>query len=135
MELETLRDQVTTSLCPRSKDQLIEICNVLKCSEAEKEGSFKDMSRRALMKVIEHKLDDVERGYKPDGAIQYVHELLSAIREIGSKGDASEWRNLSRESEMKDKCEELRGEIRALGEKLKMADAAPVLMHTQGRIP
>lgn len=71
-----------------------------------------------------------ERGYKPDGAIQYVHELLSAIREIGSKGDASEWRDFSRASEMKDKCEELRGEIRALGEKLKMADAAPVLIHT-----
>lgn len=136
MELETLRDQVTASLCLRSKDQLIEICKVLKCSETEKEGSFKDMSRRVLMKVIEHKLDDVERDYKPDDAIQYVHELLSAIREIGPKGDASEWRDFSRASEMKDKCEDLQGEIRALEEKLKMADAAPVLLHpAQGRIP
>ncbi|KAK7944279.1 hypothetical protein WMY93_000007 [Mugilogobius chulae] len=124
MELENLRDQVTAVLCQISKDQLIEVCNLLKC-QTEREGSFGDMSRRELMKVIEQKLDEVEKSYKPEDAVQYVKELLSALSGMGAKGDSGEWRDFSRASEAWDKCKELRGEIRALEEKLKMADAAP----------
>lgn len=132
-----MRDQVTSTLCRQSKDRLIEICYLLKCNaDEDTEESLKKANRRELMKVIEHKLDEVEASYEPNEAVQYVSDLLSAmgLTETGPEGDASEWRELSRPP---DKYEELQGEIRALEEKLKMADAAPVPTQSthQGRVP
>lgn len=79
------------------------------------------------------------RKAKPDDAVQCMSELLSAINatETGSKGNASEQLDFSRPSEKADKYEELQGEIKGLGKKLKMADAAPVPTQTvaPGRVP
>lgn len=62
MDLEYLRDQVTITLCRLSKDRLMEVCNLLKyIADEEAEELLMKANRRELMKVIEHKLDNVEK--------------------------------------------------------------------------
>lgn len=129
MELERLRDRVTATLCQQNKEQLTEVGSLLKCFGDMEEGeSLKVLTRRELMKHIENKLDEVEENYQPDDAIQYVKELLSAMGQTGVKSDAGEGHDFSRLSSMRTKHEELQAEIRALEQKLKMADTTPILL-------
>lgn len=137
MDLEASRDQVTATLCYLSKDRLTAVCNLLKYFSDEENEPSRDTSRRKFMKIIKHKLDDVEKSYMPDDAVQYVRELLSAIGETRSKGDARFWCDLSRPSDWSDKGEEWQGETGTLEEERKTADAAlvPTLDPTLGRVP
>lgn len=80
------------------------------------------------MKVIEKKLDEVEKDYKPDDAIQYVKELLSAMGQTKFKDDAGEGRDCSHLLSLREEHKELQWEIRALEQKLTMAGAASVLL-------
>lgn len=122
-----MRDQVTATLCQRDKEQLAEACNLLKCFSYTEEGEpLKDLTRREFMKLIEHKLDEVEKDYEPDNAIQYVKELLLAMGQTEGEGH-----DFSRLSRMREKHEELQGEIRALEQKLKMVHAAPSVLQSQ----
>lgn len=126
MEVEALRDKITATLCQLSRDQLIEVGYNVKGFATPLDEPTKDTSRRQLMKVIEHKLDEVENSYTPDDAVQFVKELLSFLGEYKAKDNAAE-SDFSRPSDARDKYDELQEEIRAIGQKLKMADAAPSL--------
>ncbi|XP_028251810.1 uncharacterized protein LOC114427792 [Parambassis ranga] len=123
MELEALRDQVTTTLCQLKWEGLVEVCNFLKCSDITEEDESR--SRRRLMKVIERTLDGVEQSNLPEEAAQFIRELLSFIGGKGATGDPLDRPECFRLFEMREKYDELRGEVKALGEKLKITDAAP----------
>lgn len=75
---------------------------------------------------------EIEKSYKSDDAVQYVEELLLAVRQMASKGDAGEWRGFFGLSSTWDEYKELQGAIRALEQNLKMEDAAPVF---SGKVP
>ncbi|CAI5684254.1 unnamed protein product [Oreochromis niloticus] len=70
------------------------------------------------MKVIEHKLDEVENSYTQDDAVQFVKELSSFLGEYKAKDNAAE-SDFSRPSDERDKYDELQEEIRTIGQKLK----------------
>ncbi|CAI5638261.1 unnamed protein product [Oreochromis niloticus] len=126
MEVEALRDKITATLCQLSRDQLIEVGYNVKGFATQLDEPTKDTFRRHLMKVIQHKLDEVENSYTQDDAVQFVKELLSFLGEYKAKDNVAE-RAFSRPSDERDKYDELQEEIRAIGQKLKMADAAPSL--------
>lgn len=126
MEVEALRDKITATLCQLSRDQLIEVGYNVKGFATPLDEPTKDTSRCHLMKVIEHKLDEVENSYTQDDAVQFVKELLSFLGEYKAKDNAAE-SDFFRPSDERDKYDELQEEIKAIGQKLKMADAAPSL--------
>ncbi|XP_061153462.1 uncharacterized protein LOC133167007 isoform X2 [Syngnathus typhle] len=131
MEQEQLRDQVTTTLCRLEWDQLVGVCNFLKGSNVddtgENEEAIKKLSRRDLMKLIENKIDEVEQSHKSVEVVQFIDELLVFIRDTGWEGDARERSTFYRPTDVTRNYEELRVELKALQEKLKMVDISPAV--------
>lgn len=118
-----LRDKITATLC--QLERLTEVGYNVKGFARELQEPTKETTRCQLMKAIEHKLDQMEINYTQGDAVQFAKELLLFLSDSEAKDQTAEEHNVSRGSDIKDKYEELQGEIKAIGEKLKMADVAP----------
>lgn len=57
--MEQLQDEISAALWALGKPELIKVCQHLKCSEPTGEG-FKEQSRRALIRLTESTLDEIE---------------------------------------------------------------------------
>ena len=77
MEQEQLQDQVSSVLLTLEKTELIRVCVRLKCS-APTDG-FEAKSRRALIRMAERTLEEIENGEEPEQFSKGLSDLLSYL--------------------------------------------------------
>lgn len=75
---------------------MVEVCKYLNCI-AEDDETVANKSRRALMRMSEKKLDEIEQSTEAEEAIQTIQELLSAAKRqmtaiVKSGSAAQSWR-------------------------------------------
>jgi hypothetical protein len=80
MDLELLLDRATTRLSQLNRDQVLNVCKHLEFIEGDDE-TLADKSRRAIIKMAENKLDEIENDTETDVALQLMKELLSFMGE------------------------------------------------------
>lgn len=107
MELEQLQEKASTALSQLQWDQLVETCKYLKCIKDDNE-TVKNKSKRALIRLAERELDNIEANQEEGEACQYVQDLLvfieTLLHEDSSKGAEQE---LTQLKEMKEKYIEM----------------------------
>ncbi|XP_039636880.1 uncharacterized protein LOC120546178 [Perca fluviatilis] len=79
--MEQLQDEVSSVLWTLGKPELIKVCHQLKCSEPSGVG-FQGLSRRALGRLAENTLDELEECEESDGFQQFLSGLLSFIKSM-----------------------------------------------------
>lgn len=138
MELERLQEQASVALSDLERNQLVEACCYLKCIK-DRDAAVKERSRRALIRMAERVLDDIEDKQEEDEACQYVQDFISFIKTLkGTSTDsqASEQEQIRLE-ELRDKYKQLQqsqeearkaleGEIKAMSVKLGAGDTDKV---------
>lgn len=127
MDLEILLDRATTALCQLSWDRIVDVCKYLECIENKEDEAVALKSRRALIKMAESKLDEIEREADTDEAIQTIQELLAFMEGEAEAREEEQERRLN--VKMKEKYLELQqsrktldDELKVLGEKLNMSE-------------
>lgn len=75
--MEQLRDEVSRILLTLEKSELICVCEHLKCSEPS--GGFASQAQRALIRLAETTLDDMEDEEDSESLQQYLQRLLSLV--------------------------------------------------------
>lgn len=78
--MEQLQDTVSSKFLTLEKPELIKVCFYLKCSEPAGEG-FSGQTRRALIRLAETTLDEIEESL---GVGQYAESLNELLNFIGS---------------------------------------------------
>ncbi|KAK7907779.1 hypothetical protein WMY93_016391 [Mugilogobius chulae] len=79
--MEQLLDEIVETLWSLGKPELIQVCHHLKCSEPAGEG-FQGQTRRALMKVVESTLGEIEKGEDPQVFQQFIHNLQLFVQSL-----------------------------------------------------
>lgn len=74
---QILRDRVSAALWQLGQESLVNICRHMKCSDLD-ERDPRRHTRRALIKMVENRLDEIEEITEDEGS-QYCTELLSDI--------------------------------------------------------
>ncbi|KAF7702608.1 hypothetical protein HF521_001891 [Silurus meridionalis] len=78
--MEQLQDCVSSKLLTLDKPQLIKVCQHLKCSEPADKG-FSDNSRRALIRLAERTLEEIEEGETEEDYEGFLSELLCFLEQ------------------------------------------------------
>ncbi|XP_051580983.1 uncharacterized protein LOC127456496 isoform X2 [Myxocyprinus asiaticus] len=78
--MEELQDKVSQVLLTLNAPDLISVCQRLKCSEPT--GGFESKSRRALNRLVEKTLDDIEEDEDNKLFLQYLEDLLSFVNSL-----------------------------------------------------
>lgn len=130
--MEELQESVSAKLLTLLTPDLIEVCHHIKCSGPV--GGFEGQSRRALIRLVEKTLDEIEENEEDKELfVNYLRDLLSMIETLNVKPtkthvDSSELENLKKEyAQLQQAQSEVRrtleGQIGALEEKLKAQEA------------
>lgn len=82
--MEVLRDEVSESLLPLGKSDLILVCYQLKCKEPEM-GGFQSLSRCALIRLAENTIDSTERGEDVELFMTYLKDLPSFVKPLNTE--------------------------------------------------
>ena len=85
--MEQLRDEVSRVLLALEKPELISTCVQLKCSEPS--GGFEKQARRALIRLAEKTLDEVEDEEESEAFQLYLQNVLSRMKSL-RKNEPSE---------------------------------------------
>ncbi|KAL0160502.1 hypothetical protein M9458_044227, partial [Cirrhinus mrigala] len=75
--MDNLRDQISLALLKLNNSDLFPVCRHLKCDEPV--GGFENRTRRALIRIVEKKLDDIEETEDKEVFLQCLEDLLSLI--------------------------------------------------------
>lgn len=131
--MEELRDNVSEALLTLGKpEELIAVCQALKCEEPET-GGFQSLARRALIRLAENTLDTIEEKEDHDVLSQCLKDTLSLIKSMQTKvveqmapppQENSELEQLKEkysqlQKEQTEALKLLQGEIDAAGERVK----------------
>lgn len=73
--MEQLQDRVHSKLWTLDKDELVKVCLHLKCSEPVDEG-FSGLTKRALIRIVERTLEEIEEGEDMEQYSTCLNELL-----------------------------------------------------------
>ena len=140
--MEDLQDSVSTKLLTLQTPDLIELCHRLKCSKPV--GGFEGQSRRALTRMVESSLDEIEASEEDaETFLQLLRDLLSFMETLQGKPNKtpSDPKDKSRQQELEQLKKEyaqlqqtqsaaqrtLEEQIEALEKKLKLKEpTAPV---------
>ncbi|KAL1264187.1 hypothetical protein QQF64_004542 [Cirrhinus molitorella] len=76
--MEQLQDCVSSKFLVLEKPELIKVCSYLKCSEPAGEG-FPGQTRRALIRLAEKTLDEMEESLEEERYAESLNELLNFI--------------------------------------------------------
>ncbi|RXN17604.1 Retrovirus-related Pol poly from transposon [Labeo rohita] len=76
--MEQLQDCVSSKFLTLEKPELIKVCFYLKCSEPAGEG-FSGQTRRALVRLAEKTLDEIEESLEEEQYVESLNELLNFI--------------------------------------------------------
>ncbi len=76
--MEQLQDRVSSKFLMLEKPELIKVCLHLKCSEPAGEG-FSGQTRRALIRLAEGTLDEIEESLEEEQYAESLNELLCFI--------------------------------------------------------
>lgn len=76
--MEQLQDCVSSKFLTLEKPELIKVCFYLKCSEPAGEG-FSGQTRRALIRLAEKTLDEIEESLEEEQYVESLNELLNFI--------------------------------------------------------
>lgn len=79
--MEQLQDEISAVLWTFEKPELIKVCQHLKCSEPTGQG-FGGQSRRALIRLAESTLDEIEESEESHLFRQYIHDLQVFIQSL-----------------------------------------------------
>lgn len=79
--MEQLQQQVSVILLELEHTHLVQVCQYLKCPEPA-EGGFSCKNRRALIRMAERKLEEMEESEEEDWVCDYLRELLSFMEEM-----------------------------------------------------
>lgn len=79
--MEQLQDEISTALWTLGKPELTKVCQHLKCSEPAGVG-FKGQSRRALIRLAESTLDEIEKTEESEVFQQFIRDLQSFIQSL-----------------------------------------------------
>lgn len=79
--MEQLQDCVSSKFLALEKPDLIKVCLHLKCSEPSGEG-FPGQTRRALIRLAEETLDEIEESLEGEEYAECLNELLSFIESL-----------------------------------------------------
>lgn len=79
--MEQLQDCVSSKFLTLEKPELIKVCLYLKCSEPSGEG-FPGQTRRALIRLAEKTLDEIEESLEGEEYLESLKELLSLIESL-----------------------------------------------------
>ncbi|KAI3369332.1 hypothetical protein L3Q82_007465 [Scortum barcoo] len=127
--LKTLK----TTLCQLSWDRIVEVCKYLDCIEGKDDETITLKSRRALIKMAENKLDEIERDTDTEEVIQIIQELLAFIEGEADAREGGEEQERRLIVKIKEKYLELQqsrktleDELKMLGEKLNISEDAKV---------
>ncbi|KAG1936440.1 interleukin-1 receptor accessory protein-like 1-A [Pimephales promelas] len=82
---QILRDQVSAALWQLREESLWEVCRYMKCDGLDSEESC-SKTRRALIKMAECVLDDLEESEEGDQVKQYCVDLLTYIERQSKEG-------------------------------------------------
>ncbi|XP_039511790.1 uncharacterized protein LOC120495149 [Pimephales promelas] len=82
---QILRDQVSAALWQLREESLWEVCRYMKCDGLDSEES-RSKTRRALIKMAECVLDDLEESEEGDQVKQYCVDLLTYIERQSKEG-------------------------------------------------
>ncbi|KAK2872946.1 hypothetical protein Q8A67_022843 [Cirrhinus molitorella] len=76
--MEQLQDCVSSKFLMLEKPELIKVCSYLKCSEPAGEG-FPGQTRRALIRLAEKTIDEIEEGLEEERYAESLNKLLNFI--------------------------------------------------------
>lgn len=79
--MEQLQDCVSSKFLMLEKHDLIKVCLHLKCSEPSGEG-FPGQTRRALIRLAEGTLDEIEESLEEEQYAESLNELLCFIESL-----------------------------------------------------
>lgn len=79
--MEQLQDEISTALWTLGKPELTKVCQHLKCSEPAGVG-FKGQSRRALIRLAESTLDEIEKAEESEVFQQFILDLQSFVQSL-----------------------------------------------------
>ncbi len=79
--MEQLQDRVSSKFLMLEKPELIKVCLHLKCSEPAGEG-FSGQTRRALIRLAEGTLDEIEESLEEEQYAESLNELLCFIESL-----------------------------------------------------
>lgn len=130
--MEQLQDEVSRMLLLLEKSELISVCEHLKCSEPV--GGFASQTRRALIRLAEKTLDDIEEEEDSESFEQFLQHLLSVMSSLKqpklntsgteleetSESDAQDEERTRPKQEQNEAQKQLQKEIGILGERLKI---------------
>lgn len=82
--MEELQDSVSAKFLTLETPDLIKVCTYLKCDEPA--GGFEGQSRRALVRLMEKTLDEIQEGEEDsEHFTAYLNELLSFLDTLNEK--------------------------------------------------
>ncbi|KAL1252662.1 hypothetical protein QQF64_017355 [Cirrhinus molitorella] len=76
--MEQLQDCLSSKFLMLEKPELIKVCSYLKCSEPAGEG-FPGQTRRALIRLAEKTIDEIEEGLEEERYAESLNKLLNFI--------------------------------------------------------
>ena len=79
--MEQPQDEISAVLWTLEKPELIKVCQHLKCSEPAGDG-FEGQSRRALIRLADSTLDEIEEGEESHMFQQFINDLQSFIQSL-----------------------------------------------------
>ncbi len=82
---QILRDQVSAALWQLREESLVDVCRYLKCDGLDS-GESRSRTRRALIKMAEGVLDELEEKQESDEVKQYCADLLTFIERQSKRG-------------------------------------------------
>ena len=77
---ELLRDQVSAALWQLKEEFLMDVCRYMKCDGLDS-GDHRSRTRRALIKMAESVMDQIEKDQEEDEVCQYLTDVLKCIEE------------------------------------------------------
>ena len=79
--MEQVLDDIVTTLWTLDKPELIKVCHHLKCRKPAGEG-FNVQTRRALMRMVEVTIGEIEDGEDSLVFQQFIKELQSFVKSL-----------------------------------------------------
>lgn len=117
--MEKLQDDVSTLLLTLEKPELIRVCEQLKCSRPS-DGGFQAKNRRALIRLTERTLEEIEEGEEPEQFSKYLSDLLSFMGSLQQPRDKEQTSEIVKLKEEYSQLQQAQAEARrVLEEKME----------------
>lgn len=114
--MEQLQDDASTLLLTLEKPELICVCENTKCSKPS-DGGFQAKNRRALIRLAERTLEEIEEGEESEQFSKYLSDLRSFMGSLQQPHDKEQTSEIEMLKEEYGQLQQVQAEARRVLEK------------------